>query len=178
MSRPSRRWLGLAALLALLLGAALARAEAPWVKVLRINDGDTITVRLEGKLELVRLIGVDAPEMSFSKALTRKALRAERSPLAEARAGSASRAALEEMLSVGDTVRLLDGRPQSPRRDRYGRLLAFVYLSDGRLLNLEMIAQGWARAYRSFDYRHKREFLEAEKQARQAKRGLWAQDGP
>lgn len=167
-----------AVLLGLLLVAALAWAGAQEVEVLRVNDGDTLTVRLEGKMELVRLIGVDAPESSFSKALTRRGQRSGRSPLAEARAGAASRAALEGMVQVGDTVHLLDGRPQSDRRDRYGRLLAFVYLADGRLLNQELIAQGWARAYRRFDYRHKNEFMRAEKEARLARRGLWAQDGP
>lgn len=177
MSKAPKTLLRGAALLGLLLLAAVAWAEAPAAGVLRINDGDTITVRLGGKSELVRLIGVDAPETSFSKSLARKAKQAGRSLLAEAQAGAASRAALEGMVQVGDTVHLLDGRPQSERRDRYGRRLAFVYLADGRLLNLELIAQGWARAYRSFDYRHKRDFLEAEKQARQARRGLWEKGG-
>lgn len=167
-----------AALLGLLLAAALAWAEAPRVEVLRINDGDTITVRLDGKRELVRLIGVDAPETINSKSLTRKAGHAGRSIEQEARAGAASRAGMLGMVATGDMVRLVDGRPQSPKRDRYGRLLAFVYLADGRLLNQELIAQGWARTYRRFDYRHKGAFSRAEKQARQARRGLWDKGGP
>lgn len=170
--------LGASILLGLLLAAVLAGAGEPPAQVLRINDGDTLTVRLGGRQELVRLIGVDAPEMSYSKSLARKAQKAGRSPEAEARAGAASRAALLELVAHGEVVRLVDGRPQTPQRDRYGRRLAFVYLADGRLLNRELIAQGWARAYRSFAYRHKSDFLRAEKQARQAKRGLWAQGGP
>ncbi|MBU2517329.1 MAG: thermonuclease family protein [Proteobacteria bacterium] len=167
-----------AALLGLLLLAAVAWAGSGGVEVLRVNDGDTITVRLKGKPELVRLIGVDAPETVHSKSLARKAKSSGRSEEQEARAGAASRAALLGLVAVGERVRLVDGRPRSEKRDRYGRLLAFVYLTDGRLLNQELIAQGWARAYRGFGYRHKSDFLRAEEKARQARRGLWAKGGP
>lgn len=162
------------ALLGLLLAAALAWAGAVTVEVARVNDGDTITVHLRGKPELVRLIGVDAPETAHSKSLARKAKNARRSATEEAKAGAASREAILKLVGAGDKVRLVDGRPQTRKRDRYGRLLAFVYLADGRLLNQEMIAQGWAKAYRSFNFRHKSDFLRAESQARLARHGLWA----
>jgi micrococcal nuclease len=172
---PARRGLAvLPALALLLLLAAPAWAGGGWVQVARVNDGDTLTVHLQGKPVLVRLIGVDAPEMAYSKSLYRKAQRAGRSATQEARAGAASREALLKLLAVGDKVRLKDGRPQTDKRDRYGRLLAFVYLADGRLLNQVMIAQGWAQAYRSFAYQHKEAFLEAQSEARRERRGLWA----
>ena len=163
-----------AALLGLLLVASVAWAGAQSVEVVRINDGDTITVHLGGRPELVRLIGVDAPETVHSKSLARKAKHSGRSATEEAKAGAASREAILKRVAVGDKVRLVDGRPQTRKRDRYGRLLAFVYLADGRLLNQEMIAQGWAKAYRSFNFRHKSDFLRAESQARLARHGLWA----
>lgn len=166
-----------AALLSLLLMAALAWAGAATVEVARVNDGDTITVHLGGRPELVRLIGVDAPETVHSKSLARKAKHSGRSATQKAQAGAASRAALLKLVAVGDKVRLVDGRPQTRKRDRYGRLLAFVYLADGKLLNQEMIAQGWAKVYRSFNFRHKSDFLRAESQARLARRGLWAKGG-
>ncbi len=172
-----RARLGLALVLALFL-ALPAWAASQRAEVVYINDGDTITVRLEGKEQLVRLIGVDAPETGFSKALARRARRRGRTPEQEAAAGRAARQAAREMVKVGDVVRLVDGRPQSPKRGHYGRLLAFVYLPDGRMLNQELIAGGWARAYGKFSYRHKADFLRAEKQARQQRRGLWAQGGP
>ena len=174
MRRGAKSLLCGAALLGLLLMAVLAWAGAVTVEVARINDGDTITVHLRGKPELVRLIGVDAPETAHSKSLARKAKRSGRSATEEAKAGAASRKAMLKLVAVGDKVRLVDGRPQTRKRDRYGRLLAFVYLDDGRLLNQEMIAQGWAQAYRSFKYRHKSDFLRAQSQARLARRGLWA----
>ncbi|MCB2192123.1 MAG: thermonuclease family protein [Deltaproteobacteria bacterium] len=174
MSRALKYDLCTVALLGLLLAASLAWAGSLTVEVARINDGDTITVHLRGKPELVRLIGVDAPETAHSKSLARKAKNAGRSATEEAKAGAASREAMRKLVAVGDKVRLVDGRPQTRKRDRYRRLLAFVYLSDGRLLNQEMIAQGWAHAYRSFNYRHKSDFLKAENGARLARRGLWA----
>lgn len=174
MNRTLKATLCTAALLGLLLNASLAWAGGHGVEVARVNDGDTITVHLGGRPELVRLIGVDAPETVHSKSLARKAKSSGRSATEEAKAGAASREALLKLVAVGDKVRLVDGRPQTRKRDRYGRLLAFVYSADGKLLNQEMIAQGWARAYRSFDYRHKSDFLRAESEARLARRGLWA----
>ena len=164
----------LAIALALVLGLALlAWAGGRQAVVLYVNDGDTITVRLAGKKELVRLIGVDAPETGHSKALEHRARQRNRKPRYEAAAGRDSRRAAMRLVRKGDTVTLLDGRPHSGERDRYGRLLAFVYLPNGRLLNQELIANGWARVYRRFEYRHKKDFLRAQKQARQEKRGLW-----
>ena len=64
--------------------------------------------------------------------------------------------------------------PADGMLDRYGRTLAYVTLPDGRLLNLEIIRAGWAEAYRGFRYVRKRDFLAAERDARQAQRGMWA----
>ena len=63
------------------------------------------------------------------------------------------------------------------RRDRHQRLLAYVYLPDGRMLNQRLISQGWARAFRKFNYRHKENFLRLQKSARAEKRGLWQEPG-
>ncbi len=173
--RPARLLLALA----LVLGLALhAWAGSQKAEVVYVNDGDTITVRLKGKKRLVRLIGVDAPETGHSKALERRAKRHGRTPRQEAEAGRAARAALARLAHKGDTVKLVDGRPQSKLTDRYGRMLAFVYLPGGRMLNQELIAGGWARVYQRFDFRHKAAFVRAEKEARRARRGLWAQGGP
>lgn len=173
--RPAR----LILVLALVLGLALsAWAGSQQAEVVYVNDGDTITVRLKGKDRLVRLIGVDAPETGHSKGLERRARRHGRAPRQEAEAGRTARAALGRLVKKGDTVTLVDGRPQSKLTDRYGRMLAFVYLPGGRMLNQELIAGGWARVYRRFDFRHKTDFVRAEKEARQARRGLWVQGGP
>jgi micrococcal nuclease len=64
---------------------------------------------------------------------------------------------------IGDTV------------DRYGRLLRYVYVGD-RLVNAEMIRQGYARAYLRFPFSRRDEFREHEQEARERERGLWAHD--
>jgi micrococcal nuclease len=74
---------------------------------------------------------------------------------------------------------LLEGRDvrleyDGPRKDQYNRTLAYVFLPDGRLANVEIIRAGWAETYRRFEYRRKTEFFTAERDAKAAKRGMWA----
>jgi micrococcal nuclease len=59
------------------------------------------------------------------------------------------------------------------KRDRYGRLLAYVYLSDGTFLNAEIIKQGYGFAYTRFPFKHMEEFRRYERDARENRRGLW-----
>ncbi|MEW5912013.1 MAG: thermonuclease family protein [Thermodesulfobacteriota bacterium] len=171
--RAKAAWLALLCL-ALLLAAGPAQAEVK-VRVLCINDGDTITVMLKGRPERVRLIGVDAPEMVHSQGLARRARRHGRTAKQVTALGAASRGAVLSVLAPDDEVRLVWG-PQ--RRDDHRRLLAYVYLADGRLLNRWLIEEGWARAYHRFEHKYKQEFLRLENEARRARRGLWAQGGP
>jgi micrococcal nuclease len=71
------------------------------------------------------------------------------------------------------TVRL-EADPINTNRDRYNRLLRYVYLSDGRLVNAEMIKQGYGFAYLSFPFTKADEFRQYQEDAREAERGLWA----
>jgi micrococcal nuclease len=59
------------------------------------------------------------------------------------------------------------------RQDRYGRLLAYVYLSDGTLLNAAIIQHGYGFTYTRFPFRRLDEFRKLEREAREAGRGLW-----
>ena len=58
-------------------------------------------------------------------------------------------------------------------RDRYGRILAYVYLKDGTFLNAEIIKQGYGFAYTRFPFKYLEEFRRYEREARQNGRGLW-----
>ena len=58
--------------------------------------------------------------------------------------------------------------------DAYGRILRYVMLTTGENLNATLIREGYATAIRRFPYSLKREFLDLEAQARQARRGRWA----
>jgi len=130
-------------------------------RVERIVDGDTIVVSADaatglGLSEKVRLIGVDTPETVDP-----------RKPV-ERFGAEASRYAQERLL--GRTVRLaFDG----DLRDRYGRLLAYVFLEDGSCFNLSIVADGYGFAYTKYPFRFMDEFRAAEREARESRRGLW-----
>ncbi len=141
-----------AAALAWLLAGTAAPAEAQRVR--QVIDGDTLTVSGVG---VVRLIGVDAPEKTGSYR--------ESEPF-----GDAATKCLKALVD-GQIVRLeYDG----PRKDQYNRTLAYVVLPDGRTANEEIIRAGCAETYRRFDFVKKPQFQAAERDAKAAKRGMWA----
>ncbi len=139
------------------LGAAVATNIYPIVKVV---DGDTLAVLMNGKSVTLRLIGLDTPEIvdprkpvqCFGKAASDKA---------------------KELLA-GKTVRL-EMDPSQGELDKYGRTLAYVFLPGGILFNEYMIAEGYGHEY-TYDlpYKYQTKFKAAEKQAREEKKGLWA----
>lgn len=140
-------------LLALSLLAALPGVAAAQ-RVRQIIDGDTITVSGVG---VVRLLGVDAPEKTGGYR--------QSEPY-----GDAATAFMKRLLE-GQIVRLeYDGAT----KDQYNRTLAYVFLPDGRLANVEIIKAGFAETYRRFEYRRKPDFFAAEREAKDAKRGMWA----
>lgn len=147
--------------LVILLLAAASLREGPY-RVERVSDGDTIAVRRGTSRELVRLIGVDAPEIDGPYR------RAEKG-------GDQARAELEKLLG-GDKV-VLQFDPYQGLRDQHGRLLAYVYAGE-RLVNREIISRGYARAYRKFKHERREEFIRLEKEARAGKRGLWKNGSP
>jgi micrococcal nuclease len=129
-------------------------AAADAQRVRQVIDGDTITVSGVG---VVRLLGVDAPEKSGGYR--------ESEPF-----GDAATAFMRRLLDGKDVTLEFDG----PRKDQYNRTLAYVLLPDRRIANVEIIRAGLAETYRRFDYRRKPEFQAAERDAREARRGMWA----
>ncbi len=144
-----RRMAGALALCVLTLMPSSAAAQ----RVRQVFDGDTISVANVG---VVRLIGVDAPEKTGSYRASE--------PFGDAAAK------FMRALLAGQEVRL---EYEGPRQDRYNRTLAYVFLADGRLANLEIIRAGWAEVYRRFDHSRKPAFLAAEREAQGARRGMW-----
>ena len=128
-------------------------------RVLRIVDGDTIRVELPSGEEAVRYIGIDTPESVKPG-----------SPV-ECFAERAS--ALNERLVRGERVRLVRDVEE---RDRYGRLLAYVYRArDGLFVNAELVRRGYATvATFPPNVAHEREFRRLANRARLSGRGLWA----
>ncbi len=122
-------------------------------------DGDTIAVNMNGSVETIRLIGVDTPE-------THK-------PNTPVQCYGPEAAAYTKQL-IGDSKVRLQADPDNTNRDRYGRLLRYVYLPDGRLVETELITKGYGFAYTLFPFQKKDEFKADEQQAKTASLGLWA----
>jgi micrococcal nuclease len=124
--------------------------------VSRVVDGDTLEVNLEGKTYKVRLIGVDTPEtVAPGRAVERFGKEASQF----------TRSKLEKK-----TVYLAF---DWDLYDRYGRLLAYVYLPDRTCFNAELIRLGYGHAYTKYPFQFLEEFRKLEAEARKAKRGLW-----
>ncbi len=126
------------------------RAEAGG-RVLRVRDGDSIAVQRDGVGIEVRLDGIDCPELAQAFGWKAKQYTSD--------------------LVLGKAVRLVE-----KGRDKYGRVLAEVFLADGRSLNRELVAAGSAWWYRKHSSDRGLEALERE--ARAARRGLWATQDP
>ena len=155
--------------LPLLAGSLPAWAGSPPLsgKVLWIYDGDTLEVEGIGK---VRLLGIDTPEHESSP----RDRYYQRWKIAPARLRAISAKARQLLIREvkATTVKLiLDREP----RDQHGRLLAYLYLPDGRLLNRVLLEGGYASVFRKFDFTLKDDFLSTEEGARKAGIGLWQQ---
>ncbi len=159
---PSRTAAALALVLALCsaegLGARHIDLEA---QVVRVLDGDTMKVRLDsGKTEVVRFWGIDAPESyarryGYTEYLGRDSARFTR-----------------ELLQ-GKRVRLqAQARGDEPGRDRYRRILAFVYHENRDVCAL-LVEKGLARVYRKFKSPRHAELVKIEDAAREKGLGIW-----
>jgi micrococcal nuclease len=126
------------------------------VMVVAVYDGDTIKVRfVDGIERKVRLIGIDCPEID--------------DPNREN--------FLKSHLAKRFVFHHLYRKPvklafESEREDKYGRLLAYVWIKD-RLFNELILSEGFARVFLAFPYEQKMRFIRAEKTAQEQGRGFW-----
>lgn len=137
----------------------VAQSQPGLYEVTRFVDGDTITVNMNGVKETVRMIGIDTPE-------THK----PNSPVQCY--GPAASAYTKEL--IGKQKVRLESDPKNTNRDRYNRLLRYVYLPDGRLVAEEVLRNGYGFAYTQFPFTQKEAFVAAEKSAERAQKGLWS----
>jgi micrococcal nuclease len=129
-------------------------------------DGDTIAVRTSGGRPMhVRLLGIDTPET-------------HRPGTPVECGGRQASAAMARLAPRGARVTLKTD-PTQDRIDRYGRLLAYVFLRDGRLVEDEQLRAGWATVYvfHGNPVERIRQFQSDQRRAEQARSGVWSECG-
>jgi len=148
--------LRLAVVLALLFAASPVFGAPLEGTVVRVVDGDTIHVRLPDRVEKVRYIGVNTPEVHHPKK-------------GEEPGGRAAHE-VNRTLVNGRRVRL---ETDVQARDRYGRLLAYVWIGE-LMVNAELVRRGYAQVMTvPPNVRYQALFVQLQRDARDAGRGLW-----
>lgn len=151
------------------------KLRTDFYKVLRVVDGDTIEIEyqsdiksIDGQIESniekkkVRLIGVNSPESV--------------DPRRPVQCFGKEASAYLKSLIEGEIVQLQYDDTQD-KLDKYGRILAYVYMEDGQMVNKKMIAEGYAYEY-TYDkpYKYRDSFKAAQVLAEKGGRGLWSSD--
>lgn len=123
------------------------------------------------KREKVRLIGIDTPESTYNSKAYRDSKRTKRDINTVIELGKKATQYAKSLLPIGSYVKLeLDMQTH----DRYGRLLAYVYLPDGVMLNTLLLKEGYAQVMTiPPNVKHKGLFIRLEKEAREKSKGLW-----
>lgn len=129
-------------------------------QVAKVIDGDTIEVLVNGKKEKVRVIGINTPETV--------------DPRRPVECFGKEASSYAKSLFSDKTVKL-ESDPTQADRDKYGRLLRYVFLPDGTDFGLTMIKEGYAYEY-TYDipYKYQDEYKIAQKEAESLKKGLWS----
>jgi len=129
-------------------------------KIIEVVDGDTVKAEGNGKVETIRLIGVDTPE-TVDPRKTVQCFGQE--------ASSFTKTAL-----TGKSVKLEADASQG-NLDKYNRLLRYVLLEDGTNFNKSLLSEGYAYEYTyNIPYKYQVDFKAAQKAAENGDKGLWA----
>jgi micrococcal nuclease len=152
-------WILFASIGALLISlSGVASPALHQARVITVNDGDTITIRMNGREYRTRLVGIDAPEMG-------------QEPWGQ-RAREHLREILKDMrwnIFVETDIQLLD---------KYNRLLIYAWDGENRLINEQMLLDGYAVLFTiQPNSRHADRFRKAQQSAREKKVGIWGGDG-
>lgn len=145
--------------------------RASWRTVTRVIDGDSL--ELDGGVK-VRLLGIDTPESAENNALYQDlgrmggvADKYELMALGKEASGYAVSRALGKRCWL---------EYEGGEEDMYGRVLAYVHLEDGSILNEEMLHQGYAKVYLSSNFKYKQRYIRLQMAAMARRNGFWAGD--
>lgn len=168
-------YLSLAFFLAFLFAISLPLQAQQTATVLKIVDGDTLKVLHQGHKQSIRLIGIDTPESRLKKKAEREAMRTGQDVRAVTAVGKQATTYVKTLVKPRDTIRI---EFDVQTRDRYGRLLGYVYLPDGKMLNEEIVKAGYASVMTMPpNVKYHDRFLKVYREARENRRGCGESDG-
>jgi micrococcal nuclease len=138
--------------------AGIGKGGGNTVRVEKIYDGDTIGAVVDGRFEKIRLLGIDAPEM-------------DQRPW-----GRKAKKCLDSLLAAANSMISLEYDIE--QRDKYGRILGYIWLQDGRMLNEEMLKNGFAVLFTCPpNVKYVMRLRAAQEKGRDNKIGIWGENG-
>ena len=143
-------------------------------KVIRVIDGDTIEIQYKGKKRVVRLLLVDTFETGDNKSMRDDVQRFNVSAEFLSRLGGIAKKYVASKLKRGDAVGLSFAGKKATA-DKYGRILAYIHLRDGHILNEILLQKGYAMLYKS-RVKNLPAYYRLFKKAYDAKKGVWRFD--
>jgi len=139
--------------------------------VVQVVDGDTLRIEMDGQEQAVRLIGIDTPESKINKKAKKDSIKTNYDVETITAMGKEAARYVRTLVRKGDTVGL---EFDVQKRDKYNRLLVYAYLSDGKMLNEEIVKAGYANIMTyPPNVRYQDRFVRAYREARDTKRGLY-----
>lgn len=141
-------------------------------RVIRVISGDTLTVQYRQKWEELQLLGVDTPEMTANNKTYEIALQTGTTPDKIIAQGKKAAEFVKQVIHYGSQIWLeFDAR----KRDRHGRLLAYVFLPGGALLNERLLEAGYARLMPiPPNLKYQNRLTQAFRLAMESRKGFWA----
>lgn len=131
-----------------------------YYKVVRVVDGDTIIIDMNSTEERVRFIGINTPESVKPDTPVEKY-------------GKEASSFTNKLLKNKKVKLEFDAE----KRDKYSRLLAYVYLPDGRMVNKILLEEGYAQVMTiPPNVKYQKEFLKLQRKAREQSKGLWKEN--
>ena len=146
----------------------IGKVTDEYFTVVRVIDGDTFELSDKSR---VRLLGIDTPEVYDSDKLERDAKTSGQDIKTIKKLGKLASDYVKG-IAEGKRVRL-ERDPKNDDKDKYGRLLRYVYLEDGTCINAKILKDGYAQVYDKFEITKLAEFRKLQKEARENNRGLW-----
>lgn len=144
--------------IAICVPRALAAPKLTEARVLKVHDGDTVTVLMEGREYRTRLVGIDAPEMG------------------QGVWGKNAKKHLIKIMKQNNWK--ISVETDVVKIDKYNRLLAYLWTKDNELINERMILDGYAALFTiQPNSKYADRFKKAQRIAREEKHGIWGPDG-